>query len=373
MNILHILPSAFPGGSELCAFETIQILEADGCKNFVVVPNNGFFVPRLSKAVSGLFIVENNWWISNPSFPFLLKIKMVYGYLKSAFKINKLIKNNKIDLVITHTMSIPAGAVAAYLKRVPHIWYIHEYGDIDHHLNFNYGKRTTLSIINLLSNKIIVNSKALFTHFLPYFSKDKMMQVNYVVDYPASNPASYKESTSLSVCMVGRIAQGKNQLIALQALTILKGLHVFPQIIFVGSIEQTYFLVLEEFIKINGLTEQVTFVGHSDSPWTHLQKADCVLVCSKNEAFGRVTVEAMKSGRIVVVSNTGAGKELVKHGETGFLFNPENAPELADILHQLWFMQKVEHITQPAHTFANENFNSFVHSKALKSLISQCL
>ena len=54
------------------------------------------------------------------------------------------------------------------------------------------------------------------------------------------------------------------------------------------------------------------------------------------EAFGRVTVEAMLSGNPVLATDTGANPELIKEGETGWLFregDPENlARKIEDIL-----------------------------------------
>ncbi|WP_018343063.1 glycosyltransferase family 4 protein [Cytophaga aurantiaca] len=373
MNILHVLPSAFPGGSELCAFETIQVLKEDGFENFVVVPKRGPLFENLSKEASAIFVVENNWWISNPAFSFLLKIQMLYGYFRSIFKIKKIIKDNQIDLVITHTIGIPCGAFASKLAGVPHIWYIHEYGDIDHNLKFNYGKKTSLFLANILSKKIIVNSSALLLHYLPYFSTDKIDQINYVVNYPQWQPMLTKESQSLSICMVGRIAAGKNQMIALQALYILKAAGIMPHITFVGGVDPSYFILLDNFIKENDLAEQITFAGHSDAPWEHVRQADCILICSKNEAFGRVTVEAMKSGRIAIVSNTGAGKELIKHEVTGFLFNPENVNELVHILKHLWEITDTRDITTRAFDFATVNFNPTVHALALQKSLKQCL
>jgi glycosyltransferase involved in cell wall biosynthesis len=373
MKILHVLPSAFPGGSELCAFETIQVLKDDGFKNVVIVPKQGPLFEKLSKEVESIFVVENNWWVSNPAFSFSLKIKMIYGYFYSIFKMRKIIKKNHIDLVITHTIGIPCGAFAAKLAGVPHIWYIHEYGDIDHNLKFNYGKNVTLFLVDVLSKKIIVNSKALLEHYLPYFSKGKMNQVNYAVNYPESSPLLKKRSQALAICMVGRIAEGKNQMVALHALKILKTEGVLPHITFVGGVNQTYFTLLNNFVQANDLINQIVFVNHTDKPWEYVQQADCILVCSRNEAFGRVTVEAMKSGRIVVASITGAGKELIEHNKTGFLFHPENANELAQIIKQLWIMEDTASITLPASDFARTHFNTAVHVSALKTSIKQCL
>jgi glycosyltransferase involved in cell wall biosynthesis len=373
MKILHIFPSQYLGGSELCAFETIKALEAAGIDNYVVFPKYGAFIEQVSPHLKGYTLIYSFWWMSLKQRNILARLKMLRGYFLAAWKIRKYISEHEIDMVITHTMVLPSGAIAARMAQVPHIWYIHEYGDIDHHFVFNYGKRITLSLINRLTDKIIVNSMALLSYYNSFFDSNKMEQVYYAVNYPVQQPMIRKEKNSLSICMVGRIAKGKNQLVALHALAQLKKEGIFPTVVFVGSIDENYLQELNAFSLEMGISRQISYTGLHNAPWEYVQQADCVLVCSKNEAFGRVTVEAMKSGKIAIVSNTGAGTELVEHGKTGFLFDPDNAQELAGILKAIWEIDYTGYITEPAYAFANEHFNEKVHKDAILQIIQTCI
>jgi CheY-like chemotaxis protein len=53
------------------------------------------------------------------------------------------------------------------------------------------------------------------------------------------------------------------------------------------------------------------------------------------EAFGRVTVEAMKLGRAVVGARSGGTPEIIRDGFNGFLYAPGNARDLADKIEQI--------------------------------------
>jgi len=371
MNILHILPSTHFGGSELCAVETIKVLNLAGDYNYVIFPNEGDLIPHLANNLAGYSIVENSWWLAGTKWTLFFRLKMLKGYILSAFKIRRYIKKNSIDIVITHTLAIPSGAIAAKLSSKKHIWYIHEYGDIDHGFKFVFGKKNTLKIIESLSNLILVNSESLLEHFKSCFPLNKLVKVNYVVEYPLYEPMQTKVKDSLTICMVGRVAPGKNQLIALLALVQLKKEGIMPHILFVGSADQSYLNTLNIIITKHKLKEQVTFIGQSSEPWVYVQKSDVVLVCSKMEAFGRVTVEAMKSGKIAVVSETGAGKELIQHGKTGFLFNPDNALELAAILKQIWDMETGITVAKAAYTFAVTNFNEDIHKEQFSNIFKR--
>ena len=56
-------------------------------------------------------------------------------------------------------------------------------------------------------------------------------------------------------------------------------------------------------------------------------------MCSKNEAQGRVTIEAMFYGCPIIGFNSGGTKEIIKDGENGFLY--DNEQEAVDRLELL--------------------------------------
>jgi glycosyltransferase involved in cell wall biosynthesis len=57
-------------------------------------------------------------------------------------------------------------------------------------------------------------------------------------------------------------------------------------------------------------------------------------MCSRNEAMGRVTVEAMGSGLPVIGHASGGTPELLEDGRTGLLY-PGGAEELAERMNTL--------------------------------------
>lgn len=78
----------------------------------------------------------------------------------------------------------------------------------------------------------------------------------------------------------------------------------------------------------------VEFPGFVSDPFEVYRAADAVLVCSRSEAMGRVTVEAMFAGRPVLGYRGGATPELIVDGETGFLYDG-GAEELAERMDRL--------------------------------------
>lgn len=60
------------------------------------------------------------------------------------------------------------------------------------------------------------------------------------------------------------------------------------------------------------------------------KQCDIGLTCSKNEAFGRVTIENQLAGLLVIGANTGGTTEIIKDNETGLLYKEGDYMDLAD-------------------------------------------
>lgn len=68
-----------------------------------------------------------------------------------------------------------------------------------------------------------------------------------------------------------------------------------------------------------GVEEHVLFLGKQDNVSAFYQLSDLVLLLSEKESFGLTLLEAMKTGVVPIGSNAGGIKEVIKHGETGYI------------------------------------------------------
>jgi glycosyltransferase involved in cell wall biosynthesis len=66
-----------------------------------------------------------------------------------------------------------------------------------------------------------------------------------------------------------------------------------------------------------------------------MEATDIVVVCSRNEAFGRVGAEAMRLGKPVIYTATGGMAEYCVDGETGLAYAPGDVAGLVDRLERL--------------------------------------
>ena len=73
---------------------------------------------------------------------------------------------------------------------------------------------------------------------------------------------------------------------------------------------------------------------------------DVGLMLSRNEAFGRVTVEYMMQNLAVIASDTGANPEIIKNGLTGLLYHYGDAVHLAEQM--LYYVENVDKMKEVA-------------------------
>ena len=129
---------------------------------------------------------------------------------------------------------------------------------------------------------------------------------------------------------------------------------------------------IEQIIEQCNLTDRVHMLGNSDNPMPLMNTADVVLMCSRREAFGRVTVEGMKLGKPVIGTRSGGTPEIVQEGETGLLYAPGDAQELAAKIGHLYANRAVhDSMGAKAHLSARERFNQQKYGREVENILQR--
>jgi glycosyltransferase involved in cell wall biosynthesis len=81
---------------------------------------------------------------------------------------------------------------------------------------------------------------------------------------------------------------------------------------------------LQSLIDGLGLTQHIRLVGFQSDIAAFLGAVDIFAFATRSEGFGQVVVEAMAAGKPMTVSNLPPLTEIMVHGETGLLADPEN-------------------------------------------------
>ena len=145
-------------------------------------------------------------------------------------------------------------------------------------------------------------------------------------DYPSGH---------LKLLYAGQLVQHKGVHTAIEAMARLVNKRRIDQInlTLVGSGHPDYEAFLRDLVERERLHNYVTFhkpVSKDKMP-AILQQFDVLIFPSiYEEPLARITQEAMASGLVVVGTTTGGTKEILRDGETGLTFAPEDAEGLAE-------------------------------------------
>ncbi|WON73730.1 glycosyltransferase family 4 protein [Nitrosospira sp. Is2] len=338
MRVCFISHTAGRYGAELALLELLQGLTQLNVTCLVLVPAKGPLLTELDRLDIEWRVISYPPWISRRS-SLVHRMGRTFKALASSFQMALIITRWRCDIVYTNTTVIGAGALAARLARKPHVWHSHESGYHNPNLKFDFGHRLVAFLMNSLSGGIIVNSTSVKNDYKRYIRPDKMRLIYQSVTVHDKCPQSEPNSGNppFRCAIIGSLHAWKGQDEAIKALSEVVRRGVNAHLLVVGDGDKRFTAALHEQVKNYGLEQRVTFLGYVTDPIRFTQIADVILVCSKWEAFGRVTVEAMLAGKpVVATANSGGTAELIEEGKTGLLYERGNHIELADKIQYLY-------------------------------------
>lgn len=135
------------------------------------------------------------------------------------------------------------------------------------------------------------------------------------------------------IAYVGRISPEKHIEIILEALLYLDKEWNMD---IVGTGDAQLENMLKRKIKKWGINNRVNWLGWKKNPWMDEDNtAEIVVLASEYEGSPLTVIEAMACGKTVISTPVDGIKELIVHGESGYLFEYGNARMLSEILNAL--------------------------------------
>ncbi len=378
MRICFISHSSGTGGAERVLIETVEALKKRGAECRVLVPEHGALCLYLDKLGVPFSVLSFPMWMSRGRVGPLRRLKVAAGTLINIMLIAWRMHRWRCDLVYSNTVTVCVGALAARLLGLPHIWHLHEFGMEDQGLSFLLGDRFSLAIVNNLSERCICVSQALARKYSGPITPEKIGVV-----YPSMGRfLGYEENCDYDVsaiphngrfrCIIaGALMEGKGQEDGVLAMAHLRDMGIKAELLIVGEGIPSYHRRLEALVSANGLESIVTFVGRVKNAFPIIRASDAVLVCSRSEAFGRVTVEGMLARKPVIGARAGATVELIESGVTGLLYEPGDTRDLADRIRYLCNNPAIaETLGNTGHQWAEKSFTNVRYSDELISAMS---
>ena len=340
MRVLVLSHSAAPhnfGGAELALVELLDTWrEFDPETVFLVVarPPSGLLDLQLAARGIELELLDFTHTVSSVpegegGFEGLLTDIAAVGRLR------EVIRDFHPDLVVTNTIVAPWAAIAANLEKVPHVLFAHEFGAPEHGLHFRLGAAETFDDFASLSDYVVANSGPLRDHLAQWIPERKLLVLHPTLSatelqrkaaVPGFVPPARPDG-GLVVAVVGRIAKGKGQDLVLRALAELgaPAITVWFIGILPADFEQEFLALIDEL----DVRSSVVLVGAVDNPLPYIAAADVGVNASRNESFGRVTLEYMALGKPVIATDTGVATEIIRSGIDGIVVPRDDVGALA--------------------------------------------
>ena len=257
-------------------------------------------------------------------------VKYVYAKLVNPFQISRIArkaKERKISIVHSNSFATIFGAQLANKLEVPHVWHIREFGDLDH--GFVHYKSFQVAKLCEKSNAIFI-SQVIKSHYERLFSFKSCCCITNRVAYDSrfNKTRNYIEDGLCNLLIVGYLSEAKGQLDAIEAVIKLHRSGYKVHLYLCGEGDWGQFskdLSNEEL-------SYISFLGYRSDVYAIRESIDIALVCSRMEAFGRVTIESLYYKNLVIGADSGCTPQIISNGINGYLYPTGDVDELVRVI-----------------------------------------
>ncbi len=186
--------------------------------------------------------------------------------------------------------------------------------------------------------------------------------------------------TRISPCkllFVGRLKDEKGLHVLIGALeSLVRAANSRPWSLTVaGEWEEAYRIQMDALLRDSVVKDRLEFLGPvpaEEIPSLMAQQGIVVIPSLWIEPQGRVAVEAMAAGCVVVASQTGGLPEIIEHERTGFLFPPGAEAALAQILDSLARTpERAQQVALAARAYVRENYTPECSLNRIEEMLYQ--
>ena len=341
MKILFIFHyPLMKGGASKSGLTLVKGLQKIGIKVVAICPEEGTLSEELRKEGISVEISGHRW--AYPYFErsvvgaikFIPKM-FIYRYhnRKALNKLTDLAESIRPDIIHSNSGVINIGMKLAKRLNIPHISHFREFGWKDCHA-------------------IMCHERAMRRYPLQYgiaigkeiqkwhtgLGDDNTLIYNGIIASGSSKQSTNKDSYFL---YVGGIYKEKGIEDLLQSYSMMsEDIREYHHLKIAGSaVDKKYMEFLRKYTNKIGITDYVEWLGERSDVNELMLKATALIVPSHQEAFGRIVVEAMSNGCIVIGHNTAGIKEQLDNGvfitgkEIGFRY--ENIEQLTTLMQQI--------------------------------------
>lgn len=317
-KILFVSHSGRMSGANLSFYSIIEQLKRKIDIYVLVNETDSELTHALEKISVNYIYLKYSWWVAHKRDNI---IKQTYRYCVDFLKYINSPTNNKLkevftnydfDAVYSNTSTVDIGYRIASVMGIPHVWHVREFGREDFgfiplvpqdSMRTAFEKASAIiAISTALKEKILQqNPKSTVVVIQNGFNVEKLKyQREHIID-----------CNNVKILVTGQVSEAKGQIQAVKAISKLNSPNIKYQLYLAGEVDSDY---RKQILECKLCPEWLHFLGKVNNLFEIRKDIDIELVCSRSEAFGRVTIEAMLHSIPVIGANTGATKDLLANG-----------------------------------------------------------
>lgn len=321
MNILHISRTMGQGGAEKIVYQLATGMKEKG-QGICVASTGGVYAGQLKKHHIPHYGLDD------------LEHKNPGVILRTLWRLHRIIKKEKIDIIHTHhrMAALYARILKLFYPKIKLIYTAHNV----------FTNKKLLTSLSLSGTFIAAVGKNVKQNLVEFFGlKEKKIRIIYNAvhiekkdtDKHSAMLESLKKQNYLLVAAIGRLSEQKGIDVFIRAVYEVK--KKIPQVkgVIIGDGEQRE--ELEKLTSDLGLTSDIIFLGYQKYITALIGQIDLVVMPSRWEGFPLTPIEVFAMQKTVAASDIGGIREIVRNGENGLLVPKDEAEAFGEAIVKL--------------------------------------
>lgn len=312
LTILHTESSTGWGGQEIRILQESLGMIRRGYRVMIAAPEESNIFSRAK--VSGIAVFPCDFKKWNP---------------RSFQRMSSVIRDQGVNILNTHSSSDSWVSILAARLLRPGIRIIRT-----RHLSTPIGKTSLNKIVyDLLPDAIITTGEEIRQKMINDngFKASKIFSIPTGIDIEEFSPLRVSpafQSRGFSIGMIGVLRSWKGHGYLIEAIPEI--IKFIPEAVFYIVGDGPQYENIKRSIDLLSLNDKVFLLGHREDIPEILASLDVVVHPSyANEGVPQSVLQALAMERPVIAANTGAIKEAIIDGKTGFLIPPRDPHEIA--------------------------------------------
>ncbi|MEH9277688.1 glycosyltransferase family 4 protein [Klebsiella pneumoniae] len=316
-KVLFVNHTSLMGGAEFCLYEYLlnsNLLKEEGVECGFLTFSPGHFLNKIEDGRIKKILVDFDSVLAKQKRK--LNILSLFTLLFNAPRFIKNVRRiiKKYDVIYCNTLkSYIIISMACMFNKKKIILHLH---DALSKRVFSTAVLKTIKLLSLINRPYIISNSEFslncYKHAGGYYQHEEVIPNGIICADNFNQGNTILSEKIIKILSLGRISPWKGQLNVLKAIRQLE--HVELRI--VGSPlfgEMDYHEELKSFVIENKLQNRVFFYDYTTELEPHFRWADILIHSSiEDEPFGRVIIEGLYHGKVVIVTDGGGATEIIK-------------------------------------------------------------